>query len=326
MIRSTLSLALTTAAAGLALVMAMPAGAAVKLPDIQVMGTDAVCSGFTASVDPGTGAMVLTCVPIGGGTPPPSNAPQGCVARINNSTTATLASGGGSVNLSVACSSPTTLTYNWTKGVTAGTNSNASWTDTLPENTGTSNQTYSYTVKVCNSAGTSTDCATVPSIPLTAVVPAATGGGTGGGTIACASKVLDIDWNAPGRYFTYNAGGFGTADTMVVRFKAGNTPFTSLARFSGAEYGSSPSARIATLSATPCDFSRQPSIGASILQPTNSITFYFTVGAVENSAAYYPVLQVGKTYYINIRNDTNPTCGASGGCDMFIDFWKPRGT
>jgi hypothetical protein len=318
--RSPLPLALTAAAA---FALAVPAGAVtVTLPDIQVLGADSVCSGFT--VGSANGVTTLTCIPIGGGTPPPATAPQGCVARINNSTTATLSSSGGSVNLSVVCSSPTTLSYNWSKNGTAGANANANWTDTLGANTGSSNLTTSYRVTVCNTAGTSADCVTVPSTPLTAVVQAATGGG--GGTIACASKVLDVDWNAPGRYFTYNAGGFAPTDTFVVRFKAGSVPFTSLARFSGAEYGSSPSARIATLSPNPCDFSRQGSYGANILTPTNSLTFYFTVGTAENYTSYYPVLQTGKTYYINIQNAVGATCYTTGGCDMFIDFSKPRGT
>jgi hypothetical protein len=324
--RSHLPLALTAAAAAFALALAGPAGAVpVKLPDIQVVGADAVCSALTVSMDP-SGGTVLTCVPTG--TPPPSNAPQGCVARINNGSSATLSSSGGDVNLMVVCSSPTTLAHSWSRNGVFGANSNANWTDTLPANTGTLNQTTSYQVRVCNTAGTSSDCVTVPSVPLTAIVPPP-GGGGGGGTIACASKVIDVDWNAPGRYLTADAGGFAPTDVLVVRFKTGSVPFTSAyARFSGAEYSSSPSARQVTLSPTPCDFTAQPSRGAYNLSATgsNSITFYFSVGTTESSANYYPQLEVNKYYYLNIRNVPGSTCFGTGGCDMFIDFSKPRGT
>jgi hypothetical protein len=313
------SIAPTVAAAAFALALAAPAAAVtVTLPNIQVIGAESICSSFSVSKD-ATGGTVLTCIPSS--SPPPANAPQGCTAKINNSTTTTLPSSGGSVSLTVSCTS-TVTGYSWSRNGVFGANANQNWNDTLPSNTTASSVTTSYQVKVCNG----TDCVTVPTTPLTAVVQ---GSSTSSNSITCANKVLDVDWNNEGRYFTYNAGGFAPTDVLVVRFKTGSVPFgTASAKLAGAEYGSSPSQRIWTLSATPCDFTSTGKARLAYnLSGSTTITAWFGVGLTEGVVdTYYPQLQVNKVYYLNIKNKDGAVCFTSGGCDMFIDFSKPPGT
>lgn len=140
-------------------------------------------------------------------------------------------------------------------------------------------------------------------------------------------KVIDVPWSAPGRYLTADYGGFEPTDVIAVRFTPGNVPIAhATAKFSGAEYASSPVQRQWTISATPNDFTTTGKARLAYnLGGTTSITAWFAVGATEGVVdSYYPQLQMGKTYYLNIRN--KDPASLTAGSNMFIDFAKPAGT
>lgn len=149
--------------------------------------------------------------------------------------------------------------------------------------------------------------------------------------VSCAgfnkTVVIKIDWNSGSdqRLFTSTEGAFGPNDAVVVEFTPGSipTPNNNLARISAGEYGTNPSTRIATLSATPCDWSAQSTYGAS--SSGTSVTVPFTV-ANPNNYGYYPILNSNTAYFFNIKNDANSGCTASGACDIFVELVHPAGT
>ena len=156
------------------------------------------------------------------------------------------------------------------------------------------------------------------------------------GGISCTgfnrTLVLDENWNNPVRLFTSSAGGFGPNDALVVRFTTGpNTnPWTSGSTsgkkggIGGAEYGSQPSFRVATLSASPCDFGNGMFPPGTQVLNQNTIGLSYSVGG-NHIAGYYAVLQPSTTYYFNVKNSPASTCSGDGNCNMFIDFSKPDG-
>jgi hypothetical protein len=91
-----------------------------------------------------------------------------------------------------------------------------------------------------------------------------------------------------------------------------------LGRITIAEYGGAPAYKTATLSRQPCDFGPGIATAESV-----TATIYFVVG---NSAAGYPQLLPGTTYYFNVANRQNgaPSC-TSDNCDSRIELAKPRG-
>jgi len=292
------------------------------LPTVKVNGVDNVCDSFTLSTD-STG-LVLTCVPTGS---TPVGAPQGCVAAINSSSSVTLSSTGGSVNLAVLCSTTTGLTYNWSRNGAPGASSASAWTDAasanalLGPNSSTVDKISSYQVQVCNGNG----CVTVPQSPLTATVSTAQNTGGWNGTCQGFAKtiVMSMDWAAPTRLYTASFNNMHYDDAVVVRFTTGNVETTnSLPRIAGAEYQSQPSARVAALSATPCDFDPQQTVGA--YGQSVSVTMVFAISP-GTGFGYYPVLQKNTTYYLNIKNAPNATCASNNVCDMFVDLVKPGG-
>jgi hypothetical protein len=153
------------------------------------------------------------------------------------------------------------------------------------------------------------------------------GGGGGGGALSCAgfakTVVIDEPWSAPSRKFTVTEGGFQGNDALIIRFTTGSlTAPLKNGAITLAEYGSQPSARHATLSATPCDFGAGLQPPFSEVGPTNTVRVLFQVGG---TPVDYPVLSTNTTYYLNIVNVTPSSCQASANCDMFVDFVKPRG-
>ncbi len=133
--------------------------------------------------------------------------------------------------------------------------------------------------------------------------------------------VLPMDWVNPQRMFTSQWGGFGVNDAVVVKFTTGSvdSPSNNLPKIGGAEYGSTPTARYAVLSAKPCDWDAQQWAGASA--SGYSVTVPFAVGNGGNFG-YYPKLDKLTTYYFNIKNLQGAGCAATGGCDMFVDLGK----
>lgn len=283
----------------------------------QVLGTDAVCTDFVVTSE--AGVATLTCVPGGS---PPGGAPQGCVATVNSSTSATLSSAGGSVTLAASCTNPSSgLSFNWSRNGAFGANATSSWSDSLPANTNqTVDQVYRYQSRICTGA----NCTTVPASPLAATVTHASGGG---GPSTCGGFTdtinLEFNWNAPGRIY---ASGMSPTTAVVVKFTTGNfdSANNNLPRISAAEWGTPPSARFAVLSATPCDFSNVQTWQGAVTAG-NSVQVPFAVGS-GNNWNFYPILAKNTTYYFNLKN-LSPTesCSAQGFCGMFIELSKPAG-
>lgn len=245
------------------------------------------CSSFNWDASTST----LTCV-----TGSTSGVPS---CSINASPTS-LAVGGGSVTLSMNCSnSPTS--YAW---------GGASYT-TQSGNTATANitATTAFTGTASNGAGTSATAS------KTVSVSTGGGGGGGGGAISCpgfnATHVIEESWTSPVR----TPSAMGGNDAIVVHFQTGSGSSTlgSLSSIGAAEWGSSPSWRIGTLSTVPCDFG---GVGATVVarqEATSEITVSFTVGTQYKA---YPLLQTNTDYYLNIMNYTPSTCQSTGVCSM----------
>lgn len=138
-------------------------------------------------------------------------------------------------------------------------------------------------------------------------------------------KVLDVPWGSPGRYLTASIGGFLPDDVLVVRFTTGSVIFPAgkYAKFSAAEYASSPSWRISKLSDKPGDL---PPDSQTVDLVSTSLTIMVQVAASENLSVYPKLLLPNKTYYINIKNKAGAVAFTTGNADMFVDFAKPAGT
>ena len=131
--------------------------------------------------------------------------------------------------------------------------------------------------------------------------------------------MLDASWAVPGR----SVSDFGPNDALVYRFTTGSKASIYRGSVSGAEYGSSPSARTATLSASPCDF------GGGLFPPGtstsgNTVLLQFYVNTAAQSG-YYATLAPNTTYYINILNVPGSTCTQVGSCTMFLDLSEGKG-
>jgi len=121
---------------------------------------------------------------------------------------------------------------------------------------------------------------------------------------------------------TSNNGGFTAGDIVVARFTTpASTAAGIYAQVKSAEWGDQQHNRIASLSATPCDFSNPNPLGrlATTTIATTSPAFTYAVGG---SSSYYAILKPSTTYYFNIKN---VDCGASESCNMFIELQKPKG-
>ena len=70
------------------------------------------------------------------------------------------------------------------------------------------------------------------------------------------------------------------------------------------------------LSASPCDFSSSLAQGAFIAAGGTAY-FPFKLGGGDG---YYPGLQPGQTYYLNVKN---LTCSPGSNCNMYMDVYKP---
>lgn len=135
--------------------------------------------------------------------------------------------------------------------------------------------------------------------------------------------IIPLDWSAPMRLLSTNYGGFRLGDIAVITFTTGAVSSSNnLPHITVVEYGDSPSQRVATLSATPCFFATNqatPGFGVG-----NTITSVFAVGS-GSGFGFYPVLKTNTTYYLNIKNNPNGGCVASGTCDVSVDLIKAGG-
>jgi hypothetical protein len=273
----------------------------------RIIGTDSVCSSYSASTIGND--SVLTCVPQ---TSP--GAPTGCTASVNAGTGLTLSSAGGAANFNTGCVSPTSgVTYNWSKNSVFGASTATSWTDTLPANSSPSvNANYYYVARAC----TTSACTSSPPSPLVVTVLATGGSPPFSGTCPgyAATYVLPLSWSSPARLF---ASTFQQNDIIVLSFTTGNISSTnSLPHTVVVEYNGPPTQRMAVLSAVPCDLSSQPAPGAVSVGNTNSNLFAITNGS---GFGFYPVLAKNTTYFVNIVN-TAGACAAN--CPVSADLLK----
>ena len=155
------------------------------------------------------------------------------------------------------------------------------------------------------------------------------GGGGGGGwngsctNVAGRTLVVNMPW---GTSQTVQATGFGPNDIVVAKFTTSAiTSATGKGYIQAVEFGSVPSGRTAALSDTPCDLVGLPKVGGgtSAFGPNDNAPWaYFSLVAVKSG---YPILQPNTTYYFNITNSPNSSCG-TGVCDMLITINKPTGS
>jgi hypothetical protein len=297
----------------------------------------------------GGGSATITLGWSSAPPPPPPAAPTGCTAALNT-TPATLTSAGGTANLSVAGCSGTVTSYAWSRNGTPNVNSNASWSDTLAANSGTTAVNTSYQVSVCNG----TACATFPATPLTATVPGTSGNPS---TNLCAaqgySKTIyyDWDWNAAPigqidtAYMTDQAGGqgVGTNGILVVAFTATapTDPYDATlvpsVRATGYPAPNLINQLTLAVSTQPCQLhvpapGTSTATGPTVKYWVGTVPTYWTTGqkvAVE--------LVPGTKYYVNVAsrdgvsattpNGTNTCVSLPAGwnCDVRLTLQEPPG-
>jgi hypothetical protein len=136
--------------------------------------------------------------------------------------------------------------------------------------------------------------------------------------------VLDLAWGAPAsaapRVLTSSAGGFSAGEIVVARFTTpANSAAGVYAQVKSAEWGDQQHQRIASLSASPCDFSTSLGRLAMTTVATTSPAITYAVGG---SSSYYAILKPSTTYYFNIKN---VDCRAGESCNMFVELQKPKG-
>ena len=126
---------------------------------------------------------------------------------------------------------------------------------------------------------------------------------------------------------TVQATGFGPNDIVVAQFKTSAiTTATGKGYIQAVEFGDVPSGRTAALSDTPCDLVGLPKVGGSgnsAFGPNDNAPWaYFSLVTLKSG---YPTLKPSTTYYFNITNSPNSSCG-TGVCDMLITINKPTGS
>ncbi len=195
----------------------------------------------------GTGAVSAGLPVTWVAAPPP--APTGCsIAR--NPANGLAPAVGGPVGMTGSCSGGGTPTaWNWQRnGVVwpPWSPNNASQADWLPQNTGASPITYTYTLTACNGAS----CASA--ISTTFTVAGTGGGGGGGGTIDCGAGFAktteyDLTWGTA----TNTRIAVGPNEAVVVKFTVPPGAPPSVSGHAGHldifEYGSAGDARWTTI-------------------------------------------------------------------------------
>lgn len=281
------------------------AGFAVPVPTIGA-SLSCTAASFTATSD-GSGNINVSCTQAGttsGGTCSISASPS------------VLSASGGTVTVSTSCGANTSLSG----GKSAVQNGANSWTDTIGANSLSTTVSFTYTVSGDGGSKSVT------------VSQSGTGGTTPppGGPISCAgfskTHVIDIAWGAPStaapRVLTSQNGGFTAGEIVVGRFTTpASTAAGIYAQIKSAEWGDQQHNRIASLSATPCDFPNPNGLGrlATTTIATTSPAFTYSVGG---SSSYYAILKPSTTYYFNIKN---VDCLSNQSCNMFIELQKPKG-
>jgi hypothetical protein len=222
-----------------------------------------------------------------------SNTPVGPSGCAVNATPTSLPAGGGSVSLSMDCSTGSGLSYTWTGGFAASS--------TSQQVSGNLTSTTTFTATASNAGGSSTKSATVT---------VATGGG--GGPISCSGYLNTSVFTAPWPSTQNGSVPMGTLDAGVVKFTTGSATGNGSILLSTAGNNAG-TKHDYTLSAQPCDFGP----GLKQFVGSGAPTFRFTVSNTPGSGA---TLLTNTTYYINIRNSDVSGCVANNdiqGCAIF---------
>ncbi len=218
-----------------------------------------------------------------------SNTPIGPSGCALNATPSSLPVGGGSVSLSMDCSTGSGLNYSWTGGFAAGANTQ--------QVSGSVTATTTFSATASNGGGTSTK---------TATVTVATGGG--GGPIACAGYLNTNVYTATWPFTANGSVPMGPLDAAVVKFTTGSSPGSGQLSMTNAPSANATTTHDYALSTQPCDFT-----GVKRYLGNGGPTFRFSVSGGPNIQ-----LLPNTTYYINIRNNDVSGCVANGGsCDIY---------
>jgi hypothetical protein len=212
-----------------------------------------------------------------------SNTPIGPSGCALNPSVSSLPVGGGTVTLSMDCSTGSGLGYSWTGGFAAGSNTQ--------QVTGSVTATTTFTATASNAGGSSTKSATVT---------VATGGG-GGGQPLCSNYLNTSNFTAPWPITQNGAMPMGPLDAGVVKFTTGSvTGSGQMILSSPQQVGST--THFYALSTQPCDF-----VGIKQWPAAGAITIRFTVS---NTPGPYPNLLPNTTYYINVHQNDTTDCAA----------------
>lgn len=226
-----------------------------------------------------------------------SNTPVGPGGCALNASTTSLPVGGGTVNLSMDCSTGSGLSYSWTGGFAA--------TAATQQVSGTVAATTTFTATASNGGGTVTKSATVTVA-------------TGSGPIACAGY---LNTNVYTAAWPYNANGtmtLGTLDAGVVKFTTGSATGNGTLTMSTAGNNAA-TTHDYTLSTQPCDFGP----GLKRFVASGAPQWRYTIS---NTPGNYPSLLPNTTYYVNVRNNDTTGCLSTGQtCDLYpINLQGPQ--
>jgi hypothetical protein len=289
---------------------------------ILAAASAALCLGLAASAQGGTATLTIdvqgcanpTATASGGvititgcdtgGSPGTPTVPLGCAITASPSS---LPPGGGTVSLTMSCSSGSPTSYSWTGGVSGST-------PTVSTNI---TSTTTFTAVASNAVGPSATASKTVTVGLP------TGGGGGGGAISCdgfsGTQVIDFTWGSIVGSKRIAASALGANDALVARFTTGPTVADNqLGYISGGEYLGAPANRVAVLSATPCDFTIGLGTGSKKTSQTFMIRYYVGAG----SSSFYPKLAPNTTYYLNVKTTD---CAAGTSCNMALELAKPAG-
>jgi hypothetical protein len=269
-------------------------GVALALP---ASADSLTCTSATFNAVASGGNITVTC-----STPTPNST---CSLTGNK---AQIDATGGSVTLTASCGTITS----WTKDGVPLSVLGTQFTDNYQSTTTGTSHAY----QVTGSGGTSNTVTVTQSAPGVVVPPP-----SGDVAQACAAagynniQVMEMAW-ADGRYFTK---GFSPTGVAVFHFRTpGTTSPGNKGRIAGAENSLGPKLRHAVLSAAACDFKHAFVPYNYSDQVTVSINYF-----VGGDSSTYPVLQPGRDYYLNVKNDPNSCTSAA--CDMYMDFVPPAG-
>ncbi len=232
----------------------------------------------------------LTCNPA---APPVAGAPSGCTLTASPTS---LPAGGGSVQLTAACSSGNATQYTWSGGAISGTtSSNVQQTNIT--------STTQFSVTPSNASGNGNAAQTSVTVNV-----AGGGGGGGGGAISCAgyatTTVLPLSYVPGSAQVVRQTDALSPGQILVVTFTtpaaiAGGYGQNGLAGVSHNYYASASAGFSATFSKTPCKttYSSWANADGSSTKtgaPGQSVSWSF------NTYKLAP----NTTYYVNITGDS----------------------